>query len=331
VVEIDTGLGAAKDGQRKSAQGAARLNTGVGALTGGVRSMNAGLRTVVGNCRRTASSTPWVQVPRRCQPVPGRSPKAVPGWPRARVQLETGLGLLERSLPGSVDAPDGSPAGLAVSVVPSLDAGCARGQQWQCVCCQRHTGGTVAGRGHRGVSDQCAGAATPGPVFLTTRPAAGQAALLAAGLGGFANPAADLGHGAAVAGDSGGQPLGVRGDAGGVGPGVSGFCVCANPAALGDVGKGLAVLFLAIQISSSGGILPVELSGSFCTTLSPWLPLTWVVRALKAAMFGAYGGAWLVPALLIALAGLVALASACWVGRWRYVEPAGHCAPAIDF
>ena len=99
---------------------------------------------------------------------------------------------------------------------------------------------------------------------------------------------------------------------------------------LGDAGKALAMLFLAVQLSSSGGVLPVELSGGLFAQISPWLPMTWVVKALKATMFGAYDDAWQAPLLHLSLVGLAALASACLWGPWRYVDRQ-DVRPVIDF
>ena len=90
------------------------------------------------------------------------------------------------------------------------------------------------------------------------------------------------------------------------------------------------MVFLAVQLSSSGGILPVELSGGWFANISPWLPLTWVVQAIKACMFGAYDGIWLRPLGWVALAGLVVAALACYVGRWRFVRTA-EVRPAVSF
>lgn len=90
--------------------------------------------------------------------------------------------------------------------------------------------------------------------------------------------------------------------------------------AFGDAGKEIAMVLLAVQLSSSGGILPVELSGGLFAEISPWLPLTWVVGCIKVAMFGAYGGAWQRPLLQVGLAGLASFALSCSVGRWRYVR-----------
>lgn len=98
---------------------------------------------------------------------------------------------------------------------------------------------------------------------------------------------------------------------------------------LGDAGKALALLFLAVQLSSSGGIIPVELSGPVFMDISPWLPLTWVVRAIKASMFNAYDGAWQVPLLYVALVGFLAAVLACYLGRWRYVD-AAEMRPTLD-
>jgi hypothetical protein len=50
--------------------------------------------------------------------------------------------------------------------------------------------------------------------------------------------------------------------------------------------------------------------------------MTWTVQAIKAAMFGAYGGAWTTPMTWVGLAGIATLLLACWIGRWRYLHPA---------
>jgi putative membrane protein len=92
--------------------------------------------------------------------------------------------------------------------------------------------------------------------------------------------------------------------------------------AFGDAGKGLAMFLLAVQLSSSGGVLPVELSGGLFAQISPWLPLTWVVESIKVSMFGAYGGAWQGNLFLVGLTGLAGFVLSCSVGRWRFVKSA---------
>jgi putative membrane protein len=105
--------------------------------------------------------------------------------------------------------------------------------------------------------------------------------------------------------------------------------VCAFTRLLGDAGKALSMLFLAVQLSSSGGVLPVELSGTFFATVSPWLPITWVVHGLKASLFGAFDGVWQSSwHQMLAAAALAALA-ATTLGHWRYV-PRSALRPALD-
>ena len=106
--------------------------------------------------------------------------------------------------------------------------------------------------------------------------------------------------------------------------------VIALTRAMGDAGKAFSMIFLAVQLSSSGGIMPVELSGGLFSDISPWLPLTWVVRAMKISMFGAYDGAWQHPLVVIATTLLIALVCACWLGRWRYMRVSA-LRPAVDF
>ena len=89
--------------------------------------------------------------------------------------------------------------------------------------------------------------------------------------------------------------------------------------AFGDAGEGITMFLLALQMSSSGGILPVELIGGVFEYISPWLPLTWVVESIKVSMFGAYAGAWQLPLFLVGLAGLAGFAFACALGSWRFV------------
>jgi len=97
----------------------------------------------------------------------------------------------------------------------------------------------------------------------------------------------------------------------------------------GDAGKALAMILLAIQMASSGGVLPVELSGSFYAQISPWLPMTWVVRGLKASMFGAYEGDWVTPLMLMLAVAAVFLMVAAYFGRWDY-RPRRRIPPALD-
>jgi putative membrane protein len=97
----------------------------------------------------------------------------------------------------------------------------------------------------------------------------------------------------------------------------------------GDTGKALAMLLLALQISASGGVVPIELSGEFFTALSPWLPMTWMVQGLKAALFDAYAGDWLTPWLATISMGTGSAVLAMFLGRWR-VARMRQLRPALD-
>ena len=325
--QLDAGLAQASEGQQKLAQGANQLSAGVGALTTGVRAMNTGLRTIVSKLPEDAQLD---ELSAGAQTLASGSAALADGTNKFKSgaqRLEAGLVLLENALPGSIDSPDGSPQGLANSVQPAIDLEAP----------VANSGSAFAANVVPAALWLGAGIAA---FLINVRVQARQARF-------FSKPAQLLGKMVLPVGIVLAQTLlvwltvrlvlkiqVVDAWAFGIALTVSALTflafVFALTRAFGDAGKGLAMLFLAIQLSSSGGILPVELSGSMYTSLSPWLPLTWVVHALKAAMFGAYGGAWMVSTLLIAQAGAVAMVCACWVGRWRYVRPQS-LRPAVDF
>jgi len=99
--------------------------------------------------------------------------------------------------------------------------------------------------------------------------------------------------------------------------------------ALGDAGKALASILLIVQISASGGIVPIELTSAFFRELNPWLPFTWVVRAVRASLFGAFDREWLTPLAIVALTAAAAFACAAMIGRWRVV-PRESYRPSLD-
>lgn len=55
-----------------------------------------------------------------------------------------------------------------------------------------------------------------------------------------------------------------------------------------NLGKALAVFLLIIQVSAGGGSYPLPLLPDFVQVLSPFLPLTHAINALRAAMMGLY-------------------------------------------
>jgi len=92
----------------------------------------------------------------------------------------------------------------------------------------------------------------------------------------------------------------------------------------------ISVLFLILQIASAGGDYPIELSAPFYQSISPFLPLTYTLEALRASMFGSYGGQWLqslctlIPWIVASL-GLSLLSKK----RFRYIEDSEY-GPALD-
>ena len=98
---------------------------------------------------------------------------------------------------------------------------------------------------------------------------------------------------------------------------------------LGDLGKVLAVLLLIVQVSAAGALLPIELSDEAFQAMHPYLPLTWVVSAFRASLFGAYDGVFWPRLGVVAAFGLGALALATLLGRWRVV-PLSEWRPPLD-
>ena len=54
----------------------------------------------------------------------------------------------------------------------------------------------------------------------------------------------------------------------------------------GNIGKGIAIILLVLQISSSGGNFPIEVSSSFFQHLYPFLPFTYAVNLLREGVGG---------------------------------------------
>ncbi len=98
---------------------------------------------------------------------------------------------------------------------------------------------------------------------------------------------------------------------------------------LGDAGKGAALVLLIVQLSAAGGVMPIELTSEFYSVISPWLPFTWSVRAVRGSAFGAFGAEWGAALSVLLMFAVVFVALLLVVGRWRFVQPADH-RPAMD-
>lgn len=97
----------------------------------------------------------------------------------------------------------------------------------------------------------------------------------------------------------------------------------------GDVGKGVALILLIVQLSSAGGVVPIELTSDFYRWISPWLPFTWSVKAVRASAFGAFEHDWISSVLALLSFAAAAFAVGLLAGRWKFVEADEH-RPAMD-
>ncbi len=89
------------------------------------------------------------------------------------------------------------------------------------------------------------------------------------------------------------------------------FLIYALVFSFANLGKAIAVLLLIVQVTGCGGSFPLQLLPDFIQQLSPWLPATHVVNAMRAAMMGGWGGdfwtqmgqlaLFLIPAALLGL------------------------------
>lgn len=327
VAQLDSGLHSAAEAQGKLAEGAETLSSGVGALTSGVRAINQGLRSMV---QKLPEDSQLEELDRGTDTLVSGAAALAEGTQTARLgadRLSAGLDLLWESLPSDVDKPEGSAQGLANSVSPVVEV----------VAPVPNSGSGFAPNIIPAALWLGAGVAA----FLIhvrvlpkqARAFSGPAKLL----GKIAIPLLIVLLQAALVYATVVWGLQLRVDR----PDLFTLTLALSSATflcivmaltrvMGDAGKAVSMIFLAVQLSSSGGILPLELSGTLFSDISPWLPLTWVVRAMKISMFGAYSGEWQHPVAVIAITCGIALFSACWLGRWRYVQPSAM-RPAVDF
>jgi putative membrane protein len=327
VVQLDVGLHSATEAQGKLEDGADKLSTGVTSLTTGVRAMNQGIRSMV---QKLPEDSQLDELDRGTDSLVSGTATLADGTLAARQgaeRLAAGLDLLASSLPASVDKPDGSPQGLANSVRPAVEVQASVPNSGSAFAPNIIPAALWLGAGVAAFL-----------IHVRTLPKhavpfSAPAKLMAK----MAIPVAIVLLQAAIVHITVVWGLNIQIAQ----PGLFALTlalsaltflsiVIALTRVMGDAGKAVSMIFLAVQLSSSGGVLPVELSGTLFSNISPWLPLTWVVRAMKISMFEAYGGAWQHPMAVIALTCLAALLSACWLGRWRYVNPAAM-RPAVDF
>ncbi len=326
ITGLEAGLISAGAAQQKLTEGAIQLNTGVGTLTTGLRGLNAGLLNMVtqlpedirldelmhgaGSLSNGAVALKDVS-------------KKVSG---AAQHLAGGLELLQDALPANLKPLDGNAEGLAHSVQPAIEVAAP----------VQNNGSGFAPNIIPGAL--WLGASLAAFLFhLRTLPRwAARASQPARLLGKVVLPMGLVLLQALLVWLSVLFILEIRVLNAAVlaltlcvASGTFLLIVVALTRTLGDAGKALALVLLAVQLSSSGGVLPVELSGGLFAQISPYLPITWVVQALKASLFGAYEANWQHALQLVALAGAVAAAVATFIGRWRFVKPSA-LRPVLD-
>lgn len=75
----------------------------------------------------------------------------------------------------------------------------------------------------------------------------------------------------------------------------------------GNIGKGIAIVFMILQFSSSGGTFPVSTTGHFFQVLNPFMPFTYAISLLREAVGGILPEVAVRDSLRLVLFGLLAL------------------------
>ena len=316
---LSNGLQVVADTQLQLADGAVRLNDGVGRLTTGVTSMNSALRGMLSRMPDERQLDDLSSGSKMLSNGTASLAESALKVSEGSRHVATGLGLLAESLPAPMEKMDGSAQGLASSVQPVVEVDAAvfnngSGYAPTIIPAALWLGaGIVAFLCHvrvlpRQVQRFSQLGKVLGKISLPVGLVVVQALLVMLCARYWLH--IPMAHPWAFA-----LTLVVAAT-------TFLLIIYALTLALGDAGKGLALLFFAVQLTSSGSIVPVELSGGLFLDISPWLPLTWVVRAIKASLFDAYGGAWQPALLLVAMAAALAVALACAANHWRFVRVA---------
>ncbi|MCX7226504.1 MAG: YhgE/Pip family protein, partial [Burkholderiales bacterium] len=314
---LSNGLQVVADTQLQLADGAVRLNDGVGRLTTGVTSMNSALRGMLNRMPDERQLDDLSSGSKMLSNGTASLAESALKVSEGSRHVAAGLGLLAESLPAPIEKMDGSAQGLASSVQPVVEVDAAvfnngSGYAPTIIPAALWLGaGIVAFLCHvrvlpRQVQRFSQLGKVLGKISLPVGLVVVQALLVMLCARYWLH--IPMAHPWAFA-----LTLVVAAT-------TFLLIIYALTLALGDAGKGLALLFFAIQLTSSGSIVPVELSGGLFLDISPWLPLTWVVRAIKASLFDAYGGAWQPALLLVAMAAALAVALAGAANHWRFVR-----------
>jgi putative membrane protein len=310
--QLKDGLTTAIDGNARLTRGSARIETNTGKLIDGATTLSESLHTLVSKLPDDARLDTF-----------NSSGKALA---EGAARLRSGIDLVDSVLPATPGKLDGSARGLADSVEPTLEVLAP-----------------VANNGSAFAPNMVAMALWLGAVMSTylfnmrtLLAEHASASMVAKALGKFSLPAllvlvqAFLTFLMLVFG------LGVQA------PNYATFAATMVVASLaflamvylllrvfGEAGKLIAVLLLTLQLAAGGGVMPIELTGDFFRAVHSWLPFTWVVKAFRASLFGAFDNGWLHAWSMVAAIGGVCLVLASVLGRWKVVSQADY-RPAIE-
>jgi putative membrane protein len=311
-LQLRQGLQAAVDTNTRLNRGAGRVETNGGKLVDGALGLSETLRATVAKLPDDA----------RLDSFAGGSKALVDGARRVR----TGIELVSAVLPATAGPLDGNAKGLADSVEPELEVLAP-----------------VANNGSAFAPNMVAMALWLGAVMTTYL---FNMQLLLATHAGASSLARTVGKLALPAGLVMAQVvctflmlvygLGIRA------PSFTTFALTMVGAgmvflaivmlllrAFGEAGKLIAVLLLTLQLAAGGGVMPIELTGDFFQAVHSWLPFTWVVKAFRASLFGAFDNGWLQAWSMMCVAGLAAFVATVFAGSWRLVENEDY-KPAVE-
>ncbi len=337
---LGLGLVQARDNNQRLIGGAQQLQTGIQSLTGGLTQFSGSLHQITAalpddsridalphGAQQLGSGA--LALSDGLRKLQGGHTQLASGLARldtGSAQLRDGLALLANALPGDVPMPEGSARGLADSVEPELEIVAPVGNDGSgfapnFVPMSLWVGAVTAALlfSLRRLPDDAAGlrrsAQVAGKLVWPSAVVLGQSAVMVAMMIGV---------------------LDIRVHD------LAPFVVTVAAASLtfllilfalirwfGELGKVLGIILLIVQLSSAGATLPIELATPFFQTLHPYLPFTWVVRAFRASMFGAYDGQWLAHWAVVAGCGGAALLGATLAGRWK-ITPAADYHPGIE-
>jgi putative membrane protein len=102
-------------------------------------------------------------------------------------------------------------------------------------------------------------------------------------------------------------------------------------AAFGRPGLVVSLLLLAIQITATGSLYPIELLAPFFQAVSPFLPLTYAVDGMHSIIAGVNAGAVLPPVVALVAFGLLSFVVALFaIGRQRRTRAVESILPASE-